>query len=542
MSRVLIAGLPARLASWLAQRLTGATVEVAWSVEDVPDHLRHGEWALLVLDAGVEGPAVETVVRRLREQPASARLPVFVALDGGSGEDPDRLHRLTGELGVERILLHPLDRGELARHAEAVLARQPRTVSRIETTPAPAPEPVAPLGPPPPIGAAPREQVAAALAEAWERARPAALERLDTIERAIVATVEGRLDGDVRRGAEAEAHRLAGALGTFGSHDGTRLARQIEGVFSGANPLTRPDGARLAKLAASLRSEVEALTAAPSDSVSTSIAIPAAPSTTPGTAQPRKDPRPLLVVAGMDAHAARALETEAAARGVRVRAASDVARARVAFAAEAPDAVLVDLAAADGDGSGDLVPELAGALPGVPVLALTARDSLPDRVRLLQHGVRLFLQKPASPADVLDALARVLPTGGAGPRRVLAVDDDPAVLDAVRALLEPHGFAVHALGDPLRFWGALEEARPDLLVLDVDMPHLDGIELCRVVRADHRWARLPVLFLTARTDRDTVLRVFAAGADDFVNKPVVGPELVARIRNRLDRASTSSTG
>jgi diguanylate cyclase (GGDEF)-like protein len=72
-------------------------------------------------------------------------------------------------------------------------------------------------------------------------------------------------------------------------------------------------------------------------------------------------------------------------------------------------------------------------------------------------------------------------------------------------------------------------------MLDVDMPNLNGIELCRVVRNDQRWAEMPVLFLTAHTDSDTIHQVFAAGADDFVSKPIVGPELITRITNRIER-------
>jgi diguanylate cyclase (GGDEF)-like protein len=73
------------------------------------------------------------------------------------------------------------------------------------------------------------------------------------------------------------------------------------------------------------------------------------------------------------------------------------------------------------------------------------------------------------------------------------------------------------------------------VMLDVDMPGLNGIELCRVLRNDPRWAALPVLFLTAHTEPTMVASMFQAGADDFVAKPVIGPELVARVRNRLER-------
>jgi len=61
------------------------------------------------------------------------------------------------------------------------------------------------------------------------------------------------------------------------------------------------------------------------------------------------------------------------------------------------------------------------------------------------------------------------------------------------------------------------------------MPHLNGIELCQVIRNDPRWSELPVLFLTAHAEADTVEQIFAAGADDCVSKPIMGPKLVTRI-------------
>jgi diguanylate cyclase (GGDEF)-like protein len=109
------------------------------------------------------------------------------------------------------------------------------------------------------------------------------------------------------------------------------------------------------------------------------------------------------------------------------------------------------------------------------------------------------------------------------------------VLAALSATLGPRGVRVTTLEDPLAFWDALERTRPDLLVMDVDMPGVSGTELCRVVRNEARWNALPIVVLTARVDSDTIQRVFAAGADDYVAKPFVGPELVARIEGRLDR-------
>jgi DNA-binding response OmpR family regulator len=181
---------------------------------------------------------------------------------------------------------------------------------------------------------------------------------------------------------------------------------------------------------------------------------------------------------------------------------------------------------------------IAAQLPGVPVLVTARRDSLLDRVRVLQQGARVFLPRPIAAEEVFNAVARLLPRSGAAAPRILAVDDDPTILSALRALLEPQGFRVHTLDSPLRFWTVLQDTLPDLLILDVDMPHLNGIELCRVVRGDARWNELPILFLTARSDMETLLRIFATGADDYVSKPIVSPALLARIRARLGRHRT----
>jgi DNA-binding response OmpR family regulator len=119
--------------------------------------------------------------------------------------------------------------------------------------------------------------------------------------------------------------------------------------------------------------------------------------------------------------------------------------------------------------------------------------------------------------------------------RVTIVDDDLALLEGVSDLLSMRGMTVTALADPSRFWEILEESQPDLLILDLDMPTHDGIELCRAVRTDPLWATLPILFLTAHSAAYASDRVFAAGADDFITKPVVDSTLVTRIVNRLDR-------
>jgi DNA-binding response OmpR family regulator/HPt (histidine-containing phosphotransfer) domain-containing protein len=118
--------------------------------------------------------------------------------------------------------------------------------------------------------------------------------------------------------------------------------------------------------------------------------------------------------------------------------------------------------------------------------------------------------------------------------KILVVDDDPQIQALLQNLLSPWGFNAIALEDPRQFWETLEVVAPDMLILDVELPHISGIELCHLVRDNSRWSDLPILFLTVHSDAEMVNQVFSVGADDFVSKPIVGPELVTRIVNRLE--------
>ncbi|HYW10156.1 MAG TPA: response regulator [Longimicrobium sp.] len=508
--RILVAGLPASLATWLARRLD-AVVEVSFSGDDALEQLRHGDWGLLVLDAGADGLDEGNLSAQLRDRGKGAHLPMILTADPESGFGEEQIRELVHAARVDRILLHPLDRGELARHAAALLERelpQPQAEEPAAETAAPAPAPT---------------QLGTALEAVWTRSRPQIMQRIATLQEAAHSLAEGALAAGLRRAAEADAHRLTGSLGTFGSPEGSNLARQIEQLLGGTSPLTTSDGRRLVRLAESLRTEVDARSAR----LAATAAV--APAPAPAVAD---DPALLLLV-GMPAARAAGVEAEAATRGLRVRSVTS-AELRAEGAGARPGAVVLELSAED-DGA-ELLAELGRRHPGAPLVVMAGRDSLLDRVRTLQLGARFFLPQSTQPAALLDAVIPALPRNGAttGPR-VLAVDDDPQILDALSVLLGAEGMALQTLNDPLRFWSTLEAAHPELLILDVDMPHLNGIELCRVVRADPRWRRLPVVFLTARTDRDTLLRVFAAGADDYVTKPVVGPELLVRVRSRLER-------
>ncbi|MEH1919899.1 response regulator [Nostoc sp.] len=137
--------------------------------------------------------------------------------------------------------------------------------------------------------------------------------------------------------------------------------------------------------------------------------------------------------------------------------------------------------------------------------------------------------------QVLETVTQPLQNDSYPETKILVVDDDPQIQALLQTLLSPWGLKAIALEDPRHFWETLEVVTPDMLILDVELPYTNGIELCQLVRNEPRWSELPILFLTMHSDAEMVNQVFSVGADDFVSKPIVGPELVTRIVNRLER-------
>jgi len=172
----------------------------------------------------------------------------------------------------------------------------------------------------------------------------------------------------------------------------------------------------------------------------------------------------------------------------------------------------------------------------IPVVVDTPSTDHATHLALLDAGVVAIMTRTTPAAQVVDAVERELTLPAVKAFRVTAVDDDPDVLAALGLILQAQGMVFTGLADPTALLDSLAESQPDLVVLDIDMPELNGVDLCRLIRANPRWRTLPVLVLSVGRDAQTVTRVFAAGADDYISKPMVGAEVVGRVWARLERA------
>jgi len=124
-------------------------------------------------------------------------------------------------------------------------------------------------------------------------------------------------------------------------------------------------------------------------------------------------------------------------------------------------------------------------------------------------------------------------TGVPAPSRVLVVEDDATVAEVVVRYLEREGFEVESVGDGIQALERAESSLPDLVVLDLMLPGLDGLEVCRRLRAV---APIPVIMLTARDEESDRVLGLELGADDYVSKPFSPRELTARVKSVLRRA------
>ena len=116
---------------------------------------------------------------------------------------------------------------------------------------------------------------------------------------------------------------------------------------------------------------------------------------------------------------------------------------------------------------------------------------------------------------------------------VLVVEDEPAIADIERLYLSQAGFGVHVERDGAAGLAAIRSMRPVVVILDVGLPSMDGIEICRTLRASNDWT--PIIFVTARDDEVDRVVGLELGADDYLTKPFSPRELVARVRGLMRR-------
>lgn len=335
----------------------------------------------------------------------------------------------------------------------------------------------------------------------------------------------GILEDNLRKQTELNLHQLAGSLGSFSFSDASKFAKEIEEIFKHNPNLQESQIKRFQGFIEELKRIIDQS----ASSLSQSITIPEPLEVNRVILSPR------LLIIDDDQILRERVQREAISWGYQVEITPDIEAGRHAIEQNQPDIILLDLSFPETHENGIvLLKEIHQKKPEISIFVLSSNNELSKRLEVARLGARAFLNKSIPIKEILKIITQTLnqTTENA---KILVVDDDPNQLNLIRVLLEPWGFQITTLENTQRFWDILEITNPDLLILDIEMPSFNGIELCQIVRNDVRWTNLPILFLSFHSDPETIYQVFSVGADDYVNKPIIGPELIARILNRLER-------
>jgi len=334
-----------------------------------------------------------------------------------------------------------------------------------------------------------------------ERFRGVFHQQVAVIAQAKTALLAESLEVELQQAARQEAHKLAGSMASYGYPKGSQLARSAEHLLMKDPPFTAVEITRLSEVVTALQQE---LAKPPVTLITSSV--------------PTILCHQVLVVNG-NAALTEPLKAESEAWGLRIKIAPNLTVARSRLALSSPDVMLIDLSFPGTEEDGlALLRELTELTPQLPVIVLAGRDTLADRLAVSRLGAKQFLHKPATTEEIFRAISRVLAKTQSLQAKVLIVDDDAAVLAHLSALLKPWGLEVITLTEPQRFWEMLLTTSPSLVILDLEMPQVSGLELCRVVRQDIQWGDLPILVVTAHTDAESLQQAFTVGADDFITK------------------------
>lgn len=471
----------------------GLQVFEAGTAREAQDALAWRWVDLAVVDGFLPDDSGVEFIARLRASNRRIRI-VFVS---AFYRQLETFHRLTTELDVSLVVYKPINPSSFADRVAAILE-----------PPVPPPEAQ-------PATTDPGLELAALARDYAERLPGKVAELKGAIEQA-------RSDVSAIGAARMLAHRLCGTAGSYGFSAVGELMGQIEDLLiavGGTDPVRRFVWDDIDGL---LHDVARIAVRGPSDS-------PSDPEVVAGSRRALlvvdDDPDFLQVVRALGR---RLLVNVVACQ--RLEEALERARAQP-FVAALLD---VHLEGCDSFRAAQQIRD-SGDNADIPVAFASVDGRLETRVAAIEAGGCRFFDKPISEERLAELFQHFLSLSKQQEPRVLIVDDDPDVLATYTRVLSDADFATEHLDSAEALVPTLEELRPDVLILDVNLPRVSGIDVCRALRNSDRWELLPILIVTAQLDVDTRLRAFRAGASDVVGKPILPEELLARVGVQVER-------
>lgn len=209
-----------------------------------------------------------------------------------------------------------------------------------------------------------------------------------------------------------------------------------------------------------------------------------------------------------------------------------------AFKKEKPAVIIIDEDFVDKDIAGiDTVVYLKGKLNiRTPIIYVSSSSKSVSRLEAVRAGADRYFSKPVRMDKVIHTIKGLNSHLDDLPYQVMVIDNDVALLECYEAILTESDIVVESISRPLKGFEAIEDFKPDVIVVDMFMPECSGTELVNMIRQDDRWTLIPVIFLSAEQDINNQLEAMSLGADDFLTKPIHANKLVATINATAKRA------
>ena len=332
-----------------------------------------------------------------------------------------------------------------------------------------------------------------------------------------------------------EAHNLAGNGATFGCQEISELARELYNACESLQThASLGEKVRMEQLISGL--------AAVSQRMVERTNKPLAAHRQPDFCAVPPNGAPYILIVDDDSFYAESMANHVRAAGYSVKVITDIGDLAQAVAARRPSAILMDMVFQQGKLEGADATVLYAREMHIPVLCVSVRGDVEARLAAIRAGASHYLTKPVEPARVIAALDRLMIKPGSMHYRILLVDDDTDMSFLYRNRFEAAGMETITVNDPTKALGILESCEPDLIVLDINMPDINGLELGALIRQEEEYNHIPIVFLSADASTQNQLASMHLGGDDFINKTISPSLLVEAIHARVMRARSLRDG
>lgn len=247
--------------------------------------------------------------------------------------------------------------------------------------------------------------------------------------------------------------------------------------------------------------------------------------------------RDLVYVCDDDPVLLQKVTSQIACFGYQCHGFSTTAALRSAVLERRPNALVMDIHFPDGslEGTHALTALHAELGARVPTIFLSGRTDYEARIRAVRAGGQAFLSKPADSLDLISAIDRLSGKKQPGPYRIFIVDDEPGVASYHALLLQEAGMLTFELCNPALILAALEEFRPDLVLMDMYLPQCNGRELAALIRQLPEYVSIPIIYLSSELDHRKQFSALRIGAEGFLTKPVNVEQLIESVSVRAER-------